>query len=434
MWNLDKWHPGILSAVLQYTYLEGKNFPLQLPSTSSDTQTDYPGGDYSPREPFNTKPLVNAVAHFLAGTACLHRPLMEHTLRQIEHATREIQATLTPRFLNQFHPYNQLIHPLDGFSDGVRIAMSMTYDEPDQWRIRALRVVMGGLMAVAFPLLLQSPRWGIKYCAEWRPLRPRVVADHVWLTEGADETGTGKRVMERNESILAGYENMDLVWQTYRSDEWQPADDLMFPDRGDDDPADLRFVPPAVIASIKAKSDDDDNDHHHHGVDTRGRPDVRGRSRNRSRAIPIMRPDGTSITLPKPNEESPVRGNREPGPQGNLDGTPPRGKSASSVAASSRAQSWPRGPQFGFAAAAPPSSLRKKAVPGSPLKKCSTARMSAQSDETVVPAEGADDMGTRPDDPADDVPLGSAPQKMPEKGEQDDTGCQADSRASESGT
>lgn len=341
---------------------------------------------------------------------------MDHALRQIEDAAREIKTTLTPQLLQHHHHHNHRRWPLndqkpdlDDFSYGLRIAMAMTYDEPDQWRIRALRVVMAKLMAVTFPLLLQSPRWGTKYCAEWGLLRPRVVADHVWLTEvgvqqGQEQGGGTVTRIERNESMLAGYKDMDLLWEVYRREGWQPKDDLMFPERGGDDSADLRPVPPPVFTSTK--SDNTTTTTENNGVDARGRP------RNRSRAIPIKRPDGTSITLPRPNEESPLRGN--PRLQGKLDGMLPPGKSTSS----SRAQSWPRGPQLGFAA--PPSTtskpFAKKDVLGSPLKKCSTVRTSTQSSETVVLAGGADDIDTRPDDAADDASLVSMPQIATEQG------------------
>lgn len=99
--------------------------------------------------------------------------MMDHALTQIDTATDEI------KLLGEQGMYNH--HPeanMDLFESMLRRALLMTYDEPDQWRIRALRVVMGKLLAVAFPWVLQSPDWGFRYAGFWGLLHARIVTDH----------------------------------------------------------------------------------------------------------------------------------------------------------------------------------------------------------------------------------------------------------------
>ncbi|KAF3762608.1 hypothetical protein M406DRAFT_72595 [Cryphonectria parasitica EP155] len=229
-WNLDNWDAGSLGAVLHYMYIE-----------------DYEGGDFDPKNPMNTMPIVHAVANFLAGTSCLCRPMMDHTLTQIDAATEELRKVAPMlRYMN-----------LDQFEFCLRRAMLMTYSEPDQWRIRALRIVMGKLMAVCFPLILQNPGWRGKYEQFWGMMRVRVVADHKWLSQAG--------ICQRNHVIMAGFEHMSVLWTKYRGDGWQPSDDLIFPERELENlPAPPPLSPPPTTVGRKV-----------------------------SKAIPIKRPDGT---------------------------------------------------------------------------------------------------------------------------------------------
>lgn len=351
---------------------------------------------------------------------------MAHALDQIEHATLEIQALapqLRHRRRRDLVGDNDDDDDFDAFSHGLRVAVAMTYDEPDQWRIRALRVVMAKLMAAAFPLVLRHPRWAATYEAEWGSLRARVVADHLWLTDEhvgggqrcqgqeKDEGGGGGRgggvvvAIERNDLIVAGYEGCDRLWEVYRPEGWQPADDLMFPERGGHDPADLRPVPSTpVLFSSLLPLPGGDHHHYHHGLAVAA--GGRDRGRKRSRAIPIMRPDGTSITLPS-NEQSPLRTGgqqreQQREPQGKLDcmATPP------TRSVSSRAQSWPRGgPRYDPGVAAVPSPTPSGSLAGSPgankmrrspshaSVKCSSSSSSGEDEE-----EGEEDAQSTVDD------------------------------------
>lgn len=374
---------------------------------------------------------------------------MQHTLQQIEHAALEIQ-TLTPLFRGQKGQVSNNF--LDCFSDGLRIAMAMTYDEPDQWRVRALRVVMGKLMAVAFPILLQSPRWGAKYCTEWGPLQGRIVADHLWLTDndnnnnsmqqeekkrGRKKEGAKKSVLsiERNEFIIAGYEHMDLLWKDYRIDGWKPTDDLMFPERGGDDPSDLRPMPPPPSLSspnqektpLPETDTNNNNDNNDVDGDDGAVAGLKGRGRRRSRAIPIMRPDGSCITLPKPNEESPPRGGRKPvnggKPDDNMGPPPPPALPRKPV--SSRAQSWPRCPQPGFSTAVPsipPASLASGLRDHSPIKGSALCH-------ALVPSEPPpEDTDSRDIGPTDSV---SEASQIPEPKTGDDDNAEPERGASQ---
>lgn len=93
---------------------------------------------------------------------------MDHALTHLEAATEEIQK-LVPVLRNS---------NLDDFEVYIRRALLLMYGEFDQWRIRALRIVMGKLMAVCFPLIIQSARWRPIYQRLWGLLRVRVVVDH----------------------------------------------------------------------------------------------------------------------------------------------------------------------------------------------------------------------------------------------------------------
>lgn len=195
--------------------------------------------------------LVLNTVHFLAGTACLCRPMMDQAIDQIDDTTELIQEKV---------PFLRLAN-IDEFEISIRRALLIMYDEPDQWRIRALRIVMGKLMAVCFPLILQSHRWDT-YQEWWGMLRVRVVADHRWLYQAG--------MCPRNDIILTGFENLDVIWVKYRKDGWQPADDLMFPERK------VEGSPEAPVSA----------------------PPTPAVGKKKSKAIPIVDPSGKITSVP----------------------------------------------------------------------------------------------------------------------------------------
>lgn len=197
---------------------------------------------------------MHDVAHYIAGAAVIGRPMMDYALDRIEEATVEIVKKLpTLRHAN-----------LESFEYGIRMALINMYAEPDQWRIRALRIVMGKLMAACFQIILQSPAWARKFEKLWGSLRIRVVADHKWLYQAG--------LCERNAVIMYGFENMNILWTNYRGGNWQPADDLMFPE----DQIDTLPKPPPQSP-----------------------PSTPARKKKLSKAIPIVSPGGT--IAPRPN-------------------------------------------------------------------------------------------------------------------------------------
>lgn len=211
--------------------------------------TDFQGGFYDSRNSLNMKPLILNTVHFLAGTSCLCRPMMDQAIDQIDDTIEQVRENL-----------GLLRHAnLDEFEMSIRRALLIMYGEPDQWRIRALRIVMGKLMAVCFPLILQSQRW--KICEElWGILRVRIVADHKWLYEAG--------MCPRNDVILSGFENLNVTWVRYREEGWQPCDDLMFP------PQEVG-CPPAPPASA---------------------PPTPAGGKKKSKAIPIVKPSDSCST------------------------------------------------------------------------------------------------------------------------------------------
>lgn len=176
--------------------------------------SDFPGGHYDPNFPLYTHCVVVNVVHFLCGTACLCRPLMDQAIDQIDEATEQIKE-IQPQLRNL---------NLDLFGDHIQQALLIMYSEPDQWRIRALRIVMGKLMAVCFPLILE--KCSCSWESGWRQgvdfLRMRVVADHKWLYQAG--------WCVRNEAIMKGNESMEVGWVRYRPKGWKPSDDLLFPE------------------------------------------------------------------------------------------------------------------------------------------------------------------------------------------------------------
>lgn len=218
---------------------------------------------------------MHNVAHYIAGAAVLCRPMMDFAIDRIEEATAEIVKKL-PTLRNA---------QLESFEYGVRMALLNMYDEPDQWRIRALRIVMGKLMAACFHIILQSPGWARKFEKLWGSLRIRVVADHKWLYQA--------QLCERNAVIMYGFENMEIHWTKYRGENWQPADDLMFPE----DQIDTLPKPPP------------------HSPPSTPHP-----KKKMSKAIPIVSPGGT--IAPRPNTIPRDRGRGRGVPSGLVEPAP----------------------------------------------------------------------------------------------------------------
>lgn len=205
-------------------------------------------------KPLDTSPILKSVTAFLAATGALVYPMMNHALARIDAAAAAI-GDLAPA----------LGHArLDTFELFLRRALLAMYGEPDQWRVRAIRVALGRLAARAFPLVLRSPRWAGAYQPLWGVLRVRVVVDHKWLVAAG--------VCEPSDVILVGFEHMDILWVRYRGKGWRPADDLMFPER---EAANLPNPRPSPSPPRPAA----------------------GQKKN-SRAIPIVRPDGTMAPIP----------------------------------------------------------------------------------------------------------------------------------------
>lgn len=218
---------------------------------------------------------MHNVAHYIAGAAVLCRPMMDFAIDRIEEATAEIVKKLP-----------SLRHAqLESFEYGIRMALLNMYDEPDQWRIRALRIVMGKLMAVCFHIILQSPAWAPKFEKLWGALRIRVVADHKWLYQA--------ELCERNAVIMYGFQNMQIRWANYRGENWQPADDLMFPE----DQIDTLPKPPSQSP-----------------------PSTPHRKKKMSKAIPIVSPGGT--IAPRPNTIPRGRGRGRGVPTGLVEPAP----------------------------------------------------------------------------------------------------------------
>lgn len=160
---------------------------------------------------------------------------MDQAIDQIDDTTELIQERL---------PLLRLAN-LDEFEISLRRALLIMYDEPDQWRIRALRIVMGKLMALCFPLILQNQRWA-EYQKWWGMLRVRVVADHKWLYQCG--------MCQKSDVILSGFENIDVLWVKYRKEGWQPSDDHIFPAHDSEDPPDPPASAPPTPAGGKRKS------------------------------------------------------------------------------------------------------------------------------------------------------------------------------------
>lgn len=212
---------------------------------------EYDGCDYTAEDPLNTEPINHNVQHFIAGASIHCRQLMDHALSRLEEArevVREVSGTL-----------RQV--QLDGFQQGLLRAHQSMWNHPDQWRLLALRIVMGKLMAVAFPILLRNHRWAGTYQPLWDDdnMHEVAVADHIWLhTAGW---------CDHEDVITRDFRCRQVMWMKYRPDGWTLEDDLKTPEEQRADSA------PAAAAQP------------HHAA-----------KKKKSKAIPKLRPDGTVDT------------------------------------------------------------------------------------------------------------------------------------------
>lgn len=172
--------------------------------------------------------------------------MMDHALSRLEEAREEMRELA-----------DLLRHArLEAFQRGLLRAHLSMWAQPDQWRLLSLRIVMGKLMAVAFPIVLQSPHWTASYQKSWGSLYQTVVADHMWL----HTAGFCPHVP----AITKGFQHMQVMWVKYRPNGWRLEDDFMFPEGKATAPA-----PPSP-------------------------PFTPHRSANKkSKAVPILRADGT---------------------------------------------------------------------------------------------------------------------------------------------
>lgn len=189
-----------------------------LPLRNSPQPTDgfktpeYDNCDYDYDDPLDTRSINLNVAHFVAGASVHCRQMMDHALSRLEEATEDI-AELT----------DLLRHArLDDFQQEILRAHMSMWAQPDQWRLLSLRIVMGKLMAVAFPIILQSPHWKTRFKQLWGDMHTNVVADHIWLYK------TG--YCPHAPAITKGFQHMQIMWVKYRPDGWKLEDDFLFPE------------------------------------------------------------------------------------------------------------------------------------------------------------------------------------------------------------
>lgn len=213
--NPKKWHGAMLSNVLRFMYVEGK-FSEQclhvvIPHSAYHVVTpDYDNCDYDADNPLDTESINLNVNYFVAGASVHCRPMMDHALSRLEEAREEIREVA-----------DNLRHAdLDSFQWGILGGLLSMWDQPDQWRLLSLRIVMGKLLAVALPIILQSPHWATKYKPAWGDMYFHAVADHIWL-HAAD-------FCPRVPAITNGFEHMQIVWVKYRPNGWKLEDDIKF--------------------------------------------------------------------------------------------------------------------------------------------------------------------------------------------------------------
>ncbi|KAK7738475.1 telomerase inhibitor [Cytospora paraplurivora] len=198
--NPKKWHGPMLSNVLRYMYVEA--YHVVTP--------EYDNCDYDADNPLDTESINLNVNYFVAGASVHCRPMMDHALSRLEEAREEIREVA-----------DNIRHAnLDSFQSGILGGLLSMWDQPDQWRLLSLRIVMGKLMAVAFPIILQSPHWATKYKPSWGDMYFHAVADHMWL----HTAGFCPHVP----AITTGFEHMQIMWVKYRPNGWKLEDDIGF--------------------------------------------------------------------------------------------------------------------------------------------------------------------------------------------------------------
>ncbi|KUI66922.1 hypothetical protein VM1G_02063 [Cytospora mali] len=255
VWTLNptKWHAPMLSNILRFMYIE-----------------EYDNCDYNYENPLNTESININVNHFIAGSSVHCRQMMDHALSRLEDAREDIREEAD--FLRHAK--------LDNFQSGILRAHRSMWDQPDQWRLMSLRIVMGKLMAVAFPLILQSPHWANKYRQFWGTMHLRVVADHIWLHTAG--------LCPHVPAITKGFQHMQIMWVKYRPNGWKLEDDFMFPKDKAPGPS-LPSPPSTPRRTVKKKA----------------------------KAIPTIRPDGTIDTSQAAPRGGP-RGRGRGGPSNGL--------------------------------------------------------------------------------------------------------------------
>lgn len=232
----------MLSNVLRFMYVEGN-----LSNRSSDSLRcsprsahnivlpEYDNCDFNHEDPLETEFINVNVNHFIAGASVHCRPMMDYALSRLEEATEEMREVA-----------DVLRHArLDHFQHGIRRAHLSMWGQPDQWRLLSLRIVMGKLMAVALPIILQSPQWAARYRQLWGSMHLNVVADHMWL----HTAGFCPHVP----AITKGFQHMQVMWVKYRPNGWRLEDDFMFTEGKADAPP-PPSPPPTPHRSAKQKS------------------------------------------------------------------------------------------------------------------------------------------------------------------------------------
>ncbi|KUI57568.1 hypothetical protein VP1G_04905 [Cytospora mali] len=255
VWRLNptKWHAPMLSNILRFMYIE-----------------EYDNCDYDYENPLNTESININVNHFIAGSSVHCRQMMDHALSRLEDAREDIREEAD--FLRHAK--------LDNFQLGILRAHRCMWDQSDQWRLISLRIVMGKLMAVAFPLILQSPHWANRYRQLWGTMYLHVVADHIWL-HTAD-------FCPHVPAITKGFQHMQIRWVKYRPNGWKLEDDFMFPKGKAPDPS-----PPSPPSTPHRTA------------------------KKKPKAIPTLRPDGTIDTSQAAPRGGP-RGRGRGGPSNGL--------------------------------------------------------------------------------------------------------------------
>lgn len=242
----------------------------QLPYLGSHSQLtdtpDYDNKEYFRDTPLDTSSIKKNLAMFMIAAGVEMAEMKDEALNQIEAATDHIADVFKGRTRYE---------RIDKFEENIREALEMMYSEFNQWHIRAVRLVMAKLMAKAFPVITRNFHWESHYQELWGALRCKVVADHKFFVS------TG--ILEPNADILKGFESWNMAIWDYKQGGVLPAPE--------------QPPMPSLAGSSSSLS-----------------PPSRGK---KSRAIPIVRPDGTIAPRPggRGRTGGPSTGLVEPAPQ-----------------------------------------------------------------------------------------------------------------------